>query len=42
MTVVQNVQECEGGVFVYLGGCGGVDEVPCGTDIGVWNIEGVI
>lgn len=42
MTVVQNMQECECGVFVDLGGCRGVDEIPRGTDIGVWDIEGVV
>jgi hypothetical protein len=42
VAVVEDVEEGEGGVFVDGLGGGGVDEVPCGADVGVWDIEGLV
>lgn len=42
MSVIQDMQEGEGGVLVNGGGSGGVDKVPCRTNISVWDIERLI
>lgn len=42
VAVVEDVEEGEGGIFVDGLGGGGVDEVPCGADVGVWDIEGFV
>jgi hypothetical protein len=42
VAVVEDVEECEGGVFIDGLGCGRVDEVPCRADVGVWDIEGFV
>jgi hypothetical protein len=42
VAVVEDVEEGEGGVFIDSLGCGGVDEVPCGANVGVWDIEGLV
>lgn len=40
MAVVQDVEECQRSIFGYRLGGGWVDEVPCGADVGVWDVEG--
>jgi hypothetical protein len=39
VSVVEDVEECQTGIFGYGGRSGGVYEVPCRPDIGVGNIE---
>jgi len=42
MSVVEDVQEGEGGIFVDCGCDRGVDEVPCRANVGVRNIKRII
>lgn len=42
MSVVEDVEEGERGIFVDSGGGGRVDEVPGRADVGVGDVEGVV
>lgn len=42
VSVVEDVEEGEGGVFGDCGGGRGVDEIPGGADVGVGYGEGVV
>lgn len=42
VSVVEDVEEGEGGVFVDRGGSGWVDKVPGGADVSVGDVEGVV